>query len=60
MVISEKMIFHPDMMFIQNIWDLRFLVKTVIYPKHNFANATFLVVKGTQIWPEKKVNNLGS
>ena len=43
--------------FCQNIWKFPFLVKTMIYPKHNLANSTFLEVKDTQIWPEKEVNS---
>ena len=35
-----------------------FLVKTMIYPKHNHANSTFLGEKDTQIWPQKVVNPL--
>ena len=35
-----------------------FLVKTMIYTKHNLANSTFFGIKDTQIWPEKYVNLL--
>ena len=42
--------------FFQNIWNFLFLVKTMIYPKRNIANSTFLGVKDTRIWPEKEVN----
>ena len=33
--------------FFQNIWNFLILVKTMIYPKHNLANSSFLEVKGT-------------
>ena len=60
MGISERkkndFLFQNDVF--QNIWNFLFLVKTMIYPKHNFANSTFLGVKDTHICPEKEVNPL--
>ena len=42
----------------QNIWVFfLFLVKTMVYPKHNLANSTFLGIEDTQVLPKKKVVN---
>ena len=44
-----KMTFYPKMIFFQNIWSFLILVKTIIYPKHNLANSTFLGVKANPL-----------
>ena len=44
-------------MFFQNIGNFLLLFKTMIYPKHNLANSTFLGLKDTDI-SKKEVNPL--
>ena len=43
---------------ISEIFSFSFLVKTMINPKQNLANSTFLGIKDTQLWPENEVKPL--
>ena len=53
-VISKITIFYPKMKFFHNTRKILCLMKTILCHTQNHANSTFLRVKGTLIWPEKK------